>query len=184
MQHLLNGLLKYAKVETAARQFESVNLFDEIKGVLSDLEIRVKQTKAHIEVGAVPIIEADPIQMRQLMQNLIGNSLKYHNPNETPVIKINSTILLKDDVEKYCQITVKDNGIGFEKKYAETIFDIFKRLHAQNQYEGTGVGLAICKKIVERHQGKITAESEPGSGTTFTIVLPLKQLNLMMNDSQ
>ena len=178
MQDLLDGLLKYARVETSAGRFETVNLADEIKGVLSDLEIRILQTKAQVEVGEVPVIEADPLQMRQLMQNLIGNSLKYHKPHEAPVVKINSTIFLKDDTKKYCQITVRDNGIGFEKKYKKTIFDIFKQLHAHNQYEGAGVGLAICKKIVERHQGKISVESEPGLGANFTVELPLEQTNL------
>jgi signal transduction histidine kinase len=175
MQDLLDGLLKYARVETSAGRFRTVNLADEIKGVLSDLEVRILSTNANIEVGELPVIEADPLQMRQLIQNLIGNSLKYHRPDVAPEIKIDSTLFQKDDTKKYCQITVQDNGIGFEKKYEKTIFDIFRQLHAHNQYEGAGVGLAICKKIVERHQGEITVRSEPGMGTTFTVELPLQQ---------
>jgi signal transduction histidine kinase len=109
--------------------------------------------------------------MRQLFQNLIGNALKFHKPGEKPMVQVRSV----SDTDSGCQIVVEDNGIGFEEQYLETIFAPFQRLHARSEYEGTGMGLAICKKIVERHGGSITATSTPGAGSTFIIQLPLAQ---------
>ena len=115
--------------------------------------------------------------MRQLIQNLIGNGLKYHKENMPPVVTVSAQIIddRQTQSEKSCQITVKDNGIGFDEKYSDRIFGIFQRLHTRNDYEGTGVGLAICKKIVERHNGKIVANSTPDEGSTFIVTLPVKQ---------
>jgi len=122
-------------------------------------------------VGELPVIKGDPTQMRQLFQNLIGNALKFHKDGEKPVIKMPSAITDSGEL----QIVVEDNGIGFEEKYIDRIFAPFQRLHGRGSpYEGTGMGLAICKKIVERHGGTIRAESEPGKGSTFIIRLPAK----------
>jgi signal transduction histidine kinase len=126
------------------------------------------------------VIEADQLQIRQLFQNLIGNSLKFHKLDVPPVINITSRILSSAQLNKpgdtdWCEIIVKDNGIGFDPKYAERVFQMFFRLHNRTTHEGTGMGLAICKKIVERHNGEISAESTPGVGTTFRILLPVKQ---------
>ena len=127
-------------------------------------------------------MEADPLQVRQLMQNLIGNSLKYHRPDVPPVVSIYSHHLSEGTSRHsgaaagpYCQIMVEDNGIGFEEVYSEKIFAIFQRLHGRTEYEGTGVGLAVCRKIVERHGGTITARSTPGKGSTFMVTLPVRQ---------
>jgi PAS domain S-box-containing protein len=168
MQSLLKGLLEYSRVTTKADPFVEVELAKIIGEVLSDLEIKIKRTGAEVRVLELPVVKADPTQMRQLLQNLIGNALKFHKDGEKPVIEVRSAL-----VDGKLQITVEDNGIGFEEQYLERIFAPFQRLHGRNsQYEGTGMGLAICKKIVERHGGSITARSEPGKGSAFIITLP------------
>ncbi len=170
MQSLLTGLLDYSRVATTAEPFKEVNLSDLIGEVLSDLEVRIVKTVGEVRVETLPVISADPTQMRQLFQNLIGNALKFHKAGEKPIVKV-SCIPENNGV---AQIIVEDNGIGFEEQYLEKIFAPFQRLHGKSsQYEGTGMGLAICKKIVERHGGTITAKSIPGKGSTFTITLPL-----------
>jgi signal transduction histidine kinase len=135
-----------------------------------------------VEIGELPQLEADPLQMRQLLQNLIGNALKFHRPEAPPVVRLDSQILadgvavgeeiVTNGDHKLYQLTVADNGIGFDEKYLDRIFTPFQRLHSRNEYEGTGMGLAVCRKIVERHGGSITAKSTPGSGTTFQVILP------------
>jgi signal transduction histidine kinase len=127
-------------------------------------------------VGDLPRIEADATQMRQLLQNLIGNALKFHKVDATPVVKIRSRIFRGDDHRQLCELSVEDNGIGFEEKYADRIFGIFQRLHSRTEYAGTGMGLAICKKIVERHGGSIGVKSSPGQGSTFIVTLPVEHL--------
>ena len=132
-------------------------------------------------MGELPTIEADPLQIRQLIQNLISNALKFHSAEVTPVIKVSSQMFEVEQgvVEKLgvtlCQITIEDNGIGFDEKYLERIFNVFQRLHNRSEYEGTGMGLAICRKVAERHGGNITALSTPGQGATFIVTLPIKQ---------
>lgn len=182
-QTLINDLLAFSRVTTKAQPFVKADLNRVLQGVLSDLEVRIEETKAEIELGDLPTIEADRLQMRQLLQNLIGNSLKYHREEVTPQIQIQAD-LYEEKVEnpdeeaiskEMCRLTVTDNGIGFEEKYVEKIFTVFQRLHGRNTYEGTGVGLAICRKIVERHGGEITAKSTPGEGSTFIVTIPTKQ---------
>jgi PAS domain S-box-containing protein len=174
MQSLLAGLLDYSRVATTAEPFKEVDLSDHIGEVLSDLEVRIVKTGGEIHVGDLPVISADPTQMRQLFQNLIGNALKFHKPGEKPMVQVRS--VSKTDLE--CQIVVEDNGIGFDEQYLERIFAPFQRLHGRSEYEGTGMGLAICKKIVERHGGSITAKSTPGKGSLFIIDLPVRQTGL------
>ncbi|MFZ0929530.1 MAG: PAS domain S-box protein [Syntrophobacteraceae bacterium] len=171
MQSLLTGLLDYSRVATASEPFEQVHLSDLIGEVLSDLEVRIVKTGDEVHVETLPVISADPTQMRQLFQNLIGNALKFHKPGEKPMVQVRSV----SKTDSGCQIIVEDNGIGFEERYLERIFAPFQRLHGRSEYEGTGMGLAICKKIVERHRGNITARSTPGVGASFIIQLPLKQ---------
>jgi signal transduction histidine kinase len=118
----------------------------------------------------MPIIDADPTQMRQLFQNLIDNGLKFSRPNDKPVVQIRAQRL-----NEVCQIIVKDNGIGFEEKHLDRIFTVFQRLHGRGEYEGTGVGLPICRKIAERHGGTITAMSTPNQGATFIVTLPARR---------
>jgi len=172
MHSLLTGLLEYSRVTTNPEPFREVDVYAIIQDVLSDLEITIKKTGGEVKVGALPSIQADPTQIWQLFQNLIGNALKFHKEGERPVVDLFSTT--KDNGT--LQIYVKDNGIGFEEQHLDRIFAPFKRLHGRSsQYEGTGIGLAICKKIVERHGGSITAKSTPGHGATFIITLPAKQ---------
>ncbi len=159
MQSLLTGLLDYSRVATTSEPFKEVDLSDLIGEVLSDLEVRTVKTGGEVHVETLPVIPADPTQMRQLFQNLIGNALKFHKPGEKPMVQVHSA----PNTDSGCEIIVEDNGIGFEEQYLERIFAPFQRLHGRSEYEGTGMGLAICKKIVERHGGSITARSNPGS---------------------
>ena len=174
MQSLLTALLEYSRLSTKINPFVEVNLSDLIGEVLSDLEIRIVKTGGQVHVGDLPIISADPTQMRQLFQNLIGNALKFHKPGEKPLVQVRSV----SNTDSGYRIVVEDNGIGFEEKYLERIFAPFQRLHGRSEYEGTGMGLAICKKIVERHGGIITATSTPGKGSLFIIDLPARQAGL------
>jgi light-regulated signal transduction histidine kinase (bacteriophytochrome) len=141
------------------------------RDVIADLETVVAEAGGRVEVGELPVIDADALQMRQLLQNLIGNALKYRKKTTPPVVQLSGSSL----GEGLCSITVKDNGIGFNEVYAKKIFKMFERLHSRAEYEGSGIGLAICKTIVERHSGTITATSTPGQGTTFTVALPVTQ---------
>ncbi len=183
MQALIDDLLTLSRVTTKAQPFVPVNLIQVTREVLSDLEVRIQQTGGRVEVGKLPTIDADPIQMRQLLQNLISNALKFHRDEEPQVVKIYS-LLLEDQQNpprggspstECCQIIVEDNGIGFDEKYLDRIFNVFQRLHSRSEFEGTGVGLAICRKIAERHGGKITAESKLGQGAKFITTLPIKR---------
>ncbi len=183
MQVLINELLNYSRIMTKAQPFVPVNLSDVAQLVLTDLETRIQETAGRVELEPLPTLEADPTQMRQLLQNLIGNALKYHRKTETPVVKVQSQLLepearafpLQGPPIQFCQITIEDNGIGFEQKYVDRIFAPFERLHGRSEYEGTGMGLAICRKICERHGGTITARSIPDHGSTFVVTIPLQQ---------
>ena len=170
MQILIKDLLTYSRVATQARPFVPVELTAVIKGVLSDLEAEINQTNGRVEIGLLPTIEADPVQMRQLFQNLLSNALKFHHPHILPFVKIYQES--EKNFTGLVQIVVEDNGIGFKPEYAQKIFTPFHRLHSSSHYEGTGLGLAICRKIVERHRGTITASSTPLQGARFTITLP------------
>ena len=170
MQSLLTSLFEYSKVTMNPEPFRQMNLNDIIREVLSDLEVKIAKTGGEVQVGELPSIAADPAQMRQLFQNLIGNALKFHKPGEKPIVQVRSV----SNTDSGCQIIVEDNGIGFDEQYLERIFAPFQRLHGKSShYEGTGMGLAICKKIVERHGGSITAKSTPGVGASFIIQLPM-----------
>jgi len=182
MHILIDDLLILSRITTRAQPFVPVNLAEVTKEVLSDLEVLIQRTGGLVEVGELPTIDAaDPLQMRQLLQNLIGNALKFHRENEPPFIRIYSQIIGEQEGESaeesvsaaLCQITVEDNGIGFDQKYCDRIFQVFQRLHGRSEYQGTGMGLAICRKIVERHNGSITVESTPGQGAKFIITLPM-----------
>jgi len=167
MDTLLQGLLAYSRVASNAQPFAPVDLSFLIDEVVDDLEVRIMETGGTINKGGLPTIDADPSQVRQLFQNLIGNALKFCE-GKAPVITIGSETV----DSKLHRITVEDNGIGFNEKHLDRIFAPFQRLHGRSEFEGTGMGLAICKKIVERHGGTITAKSTPGEGSTFIITLP------------
>ncbi len=183
MSRLIKDLLTFSRVETKGRPFEEIDLNEVLREVLTDLEVLLDDTGGTIDVGPLPIIEADPMQMRQLFQNLIGNALKFHRQDEAPAVSIRASYVdpekLDDDDagegEKRCRIEVADNGVGFEEKYLDRIFSPFQRLHGRSEYEGTGIGLAICRRIAERHEGSITARSKPGMGSTFVVELPVRQ---------
>ncbi|NOS70542.1 MAG: hypothetical protein HOP33_11500 [Verrucomicrobia bacterium] len=176
MQTLINDLLTFSRVISRTEAFAPVDLNTVTREVLSDLEVRVEKSEAKVEVGELPVIQGDAMQMRQLMQNLIGNALKFHPPGAKPVVQIRSrTLDASPGVEPTCEITIQDNGIGFDEQYLEKIFAVFQRLHGRQEYEGTGVGLAVCRRITDRHKGSITAQSKPGAGATFVVTLPLAQ---------
>lgn len=174
MSTLINDLLAFSRVTTRAQPFVPVDLGREARAVVSDLEGRLHQTGGRVELGPLPTLHADPMQMRQLLQNLIGNGLKFHKPGEAPAVRVEGRLRPESGGPEngIWEITVQDNGIGFEEKYLDRIFELFQRLHPRNQYEGTGIGLAICRKIVERHGGTISARSTPGQGATFVVTLP------------
>jgi PAS domain S-box-containing protein len=182
MRTLINDLLTFSRVIRSSQPFVEADCNAIIKGVLSDLEVHIEQCKATIEVAQIPNIEADPMQMRQLFQNLIGNALKFQPPNHQPVVKIGAQLIKnpfagtadEDPYAEQCEITVQDNGIGFDEKYLDKIFAVFQRLHGRDGYEGTGVGLAVCRRITERHGGIITAKSKPGEGATFIVTFPVR----------
>ena len=175
MRTLIDDLLAFSRVIRSAEPFVPVNLTQITKEVMGDLEVRVEKNAARVEVGDLPTVEADATQMRQLMLNLIGNALKFQPPNAQPVVKVQGRTVTSVSGEQYCELTVQDNGIGFEEQYAEKIFVVFQRLHGRGEYEGTGVGLAVCRRITDRHQGTIVAQSKLGQGATFIVRLPVHQ---------
>jgi PAS domain S-box-containing protein len=183
MQSLITDLMAFSRVEIKGQAFVPTDLSVIAREVSADLETRIEQAGGRVEIGDLPIIDADPMQMRQLLQNLIGNSLKYYRAGVPPVVRIYSQkpdarrlqSLDESPGRQFCEILVVDNGIGFDEKYLDRIFTVFQRLHKKGEYEGTGVGLAICRKIVDRHSGAITARSNPGQGATFVVTLPVIQ---------
>ncbi len=178
MHTLINDLLTFSRVTTKAQPFESTDLNTIADDVLSDLEVRIQQTGATVDRGELPTIDADPMQMRQLFQNIIANGLKFQSEGVAPHIKIKaekvSEMAGSGRQGPFYRIMFSDNGIGFDEKYLDRIFTPFQRLHGRGEYEGTGIGLAVCRKIVERHGGELTAESTPGEGSTFYATLPEK----------
>lgn len=170
MSRMVEDLLALSRVCTRGKPFLPVRLSDIAADLISDLEMQLDRTGGKVEVGALPVIEADPSQMRQLLQNLVSNALKYHKPGVPPLVRISSKKYSIDRV----QILVEDNGIGFDEKNLDYILQPFHRLVGRSEYEGTGMGLAISKKIVERHAGEISARSKPGEGSTFILTLPVK----------
>jgi len=186
MSKLINDVLNYSRLTKTGEQFLQTDLNKVMKDVLSDFELLIEQKQAVITFTDLPVIKGIPLQLHQLFSNLISNSLKFLNPNKKPIIIIeakepNSEELKKlplyDNSKRYVSIHFIDNGIGFDENYAEKIFVIFQRLHGKDVYEGTGIGLAICKKIVEKYGGVIFANSNPGHGANFTVILPLSGMS-------
>lgn len=171
MQELVDSLLVYSRVTTKAEPFVQVDLRELVQEVLRDLEIPIQETGATVEVGELPTLQVDPGQMRQLFQNLIGNAVKFHKEDERPVVKVHA----EECWDGVCRILVEDNGIGLDEKYSEKIFAPFQRLHGRGSpYRGSGMGLAICLRIVERHNGEISVRSKPGEGAAFIVALPVR----------
>lgn len=185
MGALIKSLLDYSRLSGKAAEFEETDMADVVKTVTNDLELSINRFNAVINIDELPVIEAIPIQMVQLFTNLLSNALKFSCENIAPVVHIASRQLPPQEVMLYpalntklnfVEITIRDNGIGFDPAFSEQIFGIFQRLHGQNQYEGTGIGLSICRKIACNHNGLIFAKSQKNEGTTFHIILPMRQL--------
>jgi light-regulated signal transduction histidine kinase (bacteriophytochrome) len=166
MNTLVSGLLEYSRVTSAGKPFNHINLADLIKKVKSDLKSIIEENMTQLVLFDLPEIYCDELQIRQLFQNLISNAIKFRSDAD-PIVKVHA-----EKMEKYWLFKVEDNGIGIDMKYKEQVFQIFTRLHSQDKYQGSGIGLSVCKRILERHGGKIWLESIPGKGTTifFTIL--------------
>lgn len=182
MRMLIDDLLNYSRLSSVSR-FQQVSLNDIVREALIDLEYVIEEKGARIEMENLPDVDVIPGQMRQLFQNIISNALKFAKKDETPLIHIWSEVLKEKSLDgreteegKYVRIYIADNGIGFDQSYQSKIFNLFQRLHDRTEYEGTGIGLAIVKKIIEKHNGLISAISNEGEGATFIIVLPLQQV--------
>jgi signal transduction histidine kinase len=171
MQNLIHDLLEFSRVTSKAKPFAATDLNEVLDRVLDDLQGQIERTGGRVDRGDLPTLEADVTQMHQLFQNLVGNALKFAKPDVAPVVTISAARVGGDR----WAISVADNGIGFDQKHADKIFTIFQRLHARQEYEGSGIGLSICRKIAERHGGAIQTRSQPGEGATFTITLPAHQ---------
>jgi two-component system CheB/CheR fusion protein len=187
MTNLINDLLAFSRLSVNSL-FRQVDLNLVVNGIMQDLELAIEEKDAKVTVSRLPVIEAIPGQMRQLFQNIISNALKFTRPGVTPVINIENRLITIGKNEEllvkpgeYCEIKISDNGVGFDEQYADKIFTIFQRLHTKNEYDGTGIGLAICKKIVEKHNGHIMASSKLNHGTTFTITLPVLQSSFIVD---
>jgi light-regulated signal transduction histidine kinase (bacteriophytochrome) len=174
MQTLIADLLTFSRVISRTDPFVEVDLDKITREVLGDLEVRIEKTGATVTLSNLPKIEADPVHMQQLLQNLIGNALKFHLPDTKPQVQVTGRITricneASSPSVEVCELTVQDNGIGFDEKYLDKIFAVFQRLHNRQEFEGTGIGLAVCRRIVDRHKGSISARSIPGEGATFVV---------------
>lgn len=182
MNLLVDDLLSYAQLSSGALQREDIDLQQKVKIILSDLELMINEKEAVVALGPLPIVKGYRRQLQQLFQNLVSNAIKYSRPGTKPLVQIGSEkvtgaasgidVAMEDHEKPFYMITVKDNGVGFEQQYADRIFHVFTRLHGNSEYHGTGVGLAIAKKVVDNHGGYISAESAPGEGATFRVLLP------------
>jgi light-regulated signal transduction histidine kinase (bacteriophytochrome) len=184
MLSLIRDVLSFSRLDKETKRFSAVDLNSVLDAVKSDFELLIEEKQCIIESNILPIIEAIPIQMSQLFGNLISNALKFVSTTTTPKITISADFLSQAEFDIHPELTqgiphykisFKDNGIGFNQSNADQIFNIFQRLHSRTEYEGTGIGLAMCKKIAENHKGNIHAISSPGNGATFVVVLPAIQ---------
>jgi len=185
MQHLINNLLDFSRHTVSTTDFKKTPLNELVKNALTELEVEIEKSNARINYDDLPVVSAVPGLMQQLFYNLFSNAIKFRKPSVDLVIDVKaermnpmdlSKFIKKGNGKNYYKITVQDNGIGFDDKYAEDIFRVFKRLHSYQEFEGTGVGLSICKKIIEKHNGFIKAESKIDDGATFIIGLPEMQM--------
>jgi light-regulated signal transduction histidine kinase (bacteriophytochrome) len=183
MRTLIDNLLEFSRTSRSSEPFVKTDLNSIISEVTADLELKIEETTAKITSQQLPVIDAIPMQMRQLFTNLFTNAIKFRQTDTSPMIEITSSVLPDGEKEinqlrpnlKFYKIVVRDYGIGFDQEFAMKIFQIFQRLHGKAEYPGSGIGLAICKKIAENHNGRIYAESEPGKGAKFIVILPESQ---------
>jgi signal transduction histidine kinase len=171
MRTLISDVLTYSQIATSAEPFAPTDLAAIARDVVADLETAIAEATARVDVTELPVIDADALQMRRLLQNLLANALKFRRKDAPVVVRVGAAT----SSDGFCTITVTDNGIGFKAEHGEKIFRMFERLHSRAQYDGSGMGLAICRKIVERHGGSIAATSSAGAGTTFSVILPVTQ---------
>lgn len=184
MHVLIKDLLAYSRLNTRHHPVRPVNLNTLVNEVLGDLELNIRDKNAQIDLEPLPTVKGNPLQLRQLFQNLLSNALKFTNPAQVPHVEIHAQQVTIFDIpvpvrnreSSYLAISVQDNGIGFDERYHDRIFQLFQRLHGRDQYSGTGIGLTICKKVAEMHGGTIAARSHPGQGATFTVYLPTSVL--------
>ena len=182
MQMLINDLLNFSRQSVSSSDFQKTDLNALVREAIAELEIEVEKSKAKILLGELPVVWAIPSLIKQLFHNLLSNAVKFRKKGVEPLVHIEAKTIYESDHPlavssnggKY-KISVTDNGIGFDPKYSDEIFMVFKRLNSYHEFEGTGVGLSICKKIIEKHNGSIVAQSKPGKGSTFSFVLPEKQ---------
>jgi light-regulated signal transduction histidine kinase (bacteriophytochrome) len=172
MRLLVDDLLAYSYVSQIPHEKVQIDLHDELKHVIDDLEHEIEMHKAKVSIETLPVVFGYKRQLMQMFQNLISNALKYSRKDLLPQITISGESVERDG-KKYHLIKVKDNGIGFDNQYAEKIFQMFTRLHGKNEYSGTGIGLSIVKKVVENHNGMVKAEGHPGEGSIFFVYLPV-----------
>ncbi|MCW3088897.1 MAG: hypothetical protein JWQ78_2283, partial [Sediminibacterium sp.] len=183
MRNLIDNLLEFSRVSRNKHATETTDLSEIVARVVAELDLDIEESGGRVEVGPLPVIEAIPAQMSQLFFNLIVNAIKFRKKDTPPLISITQKELTEEEKqnyqlpigETYYQVTVKDNGIGFDQVYAERIFQLFQRLQGKHEFPGTGIGLSICKKIVTNHEGLIFASGEPGKGSSFNIILPKQQ---------
>jgi light-regulated signal transduction histidine kinase (bacteriophytochrome) len=177
-QDLLDSLLSYSRVMKKPRSLARIDLNESVREAISNLEVMIREKQAVVDVEQLPTVLADPVQMIQLFQNLIGNALKFQRNGDHPHVRIYAHPKENEEPEKEsaCGICVEDNGIGFDEKYLDKIFVPFQRLHGRIEYEGSGIGLAVCRKIAERLGGSITAKSTPGMGSIFKVSLPVEKV--------
>ncbi len=178
MQVLIQDLLVYSRISSQPAMLTSVSLQTVVTDVLTDLELTIAEKQATVSVGTLPMVQGDALQLRQLVQNLLTNALKFSRPDVPPVVEITARPASKEDLPgdlpcSFTVLTVSDNGIGFAPEDSDKIFQLFQRLHTREQFAGTGIGLSICQKVVENHGGHIIAHSRPGTGATFEALLPV-----------
>ena len=189
MQMLINDLLSFSRQSVSSSDFERIDLNTLAREAIAELEIEVEKSNAKIHLGELPVVQAIPSLMKQLLYNLVSNAVKFRKKDVDPLIHIEAKKMYDPDHSlpansnghKYYKVSISDNGIGFDPKYSDEIFMVFKRLNSYHEYEGTGVGLSICKKIIEKHNGSILAQSEPGKGSIFSFVLPEKQSGINLH---
>ncbi len=182
MSTLIRDLLTFSRISTQQEATAPVSLEAVVRAVLTDLELVIQETKAEVNVGSLPTVQGDQSQLEQLFRNLLSNALKFRRASVAPVIHITTQRVAAQDLPAgvrpvregtaYERIDVSDNGIGFDPKYVDRIFQVFQRLHGKNEFAGTGIGLAICEKVVANHGGAITATGQPGQGATFSVYVP------------
>jgi len=179
MQTLISDILAFSRINNEKDVFVNINLNIVVQEAMDELDATIQDKKARFDIAELPAIDVNPGLMRPLFENLLSNALKYSKKEEPPAIRIYSEIIAATTSNKepvqYCRIYIQDNGIGFDQVYAEQIFDMFRRLHVHSEFEGTGIGLTLCKKIVEKHNGYISVQSKTGKGSTFIISLPVHQ---------